>query len=194
MPPRRAPRRPLGTPIDLSRVRTYPLAGRHSKVAAAALGEMPRPSMKLGGFLDSLPDILAVRDLRAVAAAVAERHRAGGRVVLGMGAHPIKVGLSPLIIELMRRGILSAVAMNGACIVHDSELAYHAATSEAVAAALGTGAFGMAEETGRFLNAAIAREPSSGLGAAVGGAILDAKLPHRRLSILAEGARLGVPV
>lgn len=194
MPPRRAPRRPLGTPIDLSRVRTYPLAGRHSKVAAAALGAMPRPAMSLGRFLDSLPDILAARDLRAVATAIAERHRAGGRVVLGMGAHPIKVGLSPLIIELMRRGMLSAVAMNGACIVHDFELAYHGATSEDVAAALATGAFGMAEETGRFLNAAIGGGPELGLGAAVGRAILAARLRHRRLSILAEGARLGVPV
>lgn len=194
MPARRAPRRPLGTPIDLSRVRTYPLAGRHSKVAAAALGAMPSPGMSLGRFLDALPDILAVRDLRAVAAAIAARHRGGGRVVLGMGAHPIKVGLSPLIVELMRRGILSAVAMNGACIVHDFELAYHGATSEDVAAALGSGAFGMAEETGRFLNAAIARHAKDGLGAAVGRAIGDTRLPHRRLSILAEGARLGVPV
>ena len=194
MPARRAPRRPLGTPIDLSRVRTYPLAGRHSKVAATALGTLPTPGMSLGRFLDTLPDILAARDLRAIARAIADRHRAGGRLVLGMGAHPIKVGLSPLIIELMRRGILSAVAMNGACIVHDFELAYHGATSEDVAAALGTGEFGMAEETGRFLNTAIVRHGALGLGAAVGKAILDAKLPHRRLSILAQGARLGVPV
>ncbi len=194
MPRRAAPSRPLGAPIDLSRVRTYPLVGRKSKVAAAAVGAMPTPAMSLRRFLDALPDILAVRDLRAIAAAVAERHRAGGRVVLGMGAHPIKVGLSPLIIELMRRGILSAVAMNGACIIHDFELAYHGATSEDVAAALGSGAFGMAEETGRFLNGAIRDGGAHGLGTAVGRAITDAKLPHRRLSILAEGARLGVPV
>jgi hypothetical protein len=195
MPGRRAPRRPFGTPIDLSRVRTYPLASRHSRVAAAALGTMPNLAVSLGRFLDDLPDILAVRDLRAVAAAVAQRHRAGGRVVLGMGAHPIKVGLSPLIIDLMRRGILSAVAMNGACIVHDFELAYHGATSEDVAAALGSGDFGMAEETGRFLNDAIRSGGAEhGLGAAVGRAIREAKLPHRRFSILAEGARLGVPV
>lgn len=194
MPARRPPLRPLGAPIDLSRVRTYPLAGRHSKVAAAAMGTIPSPRMSLGRFLDTLPDVLAARDLRAVARAIADRHRAGGRVVLGMGAHPIKVGLGPLIIELMRRGILSAVAMNGACIVHDFELAYHGATSEDVAASLGTGEFGMAEETGRFLNAAISSHGGLGLGAAVGRAIRDARLPHRRLSILAEGIRLGVPV
>jgi hypothetical protein len=181
-------------PLDLRRVRTYPLAGRHSKVAAAALAHPATPSMSIGRFLRTLPDILGARDLRAVAAAIAERHRQGRLVVLGMGAHPIKVGLSPLIIDLMQRGVISAVAMNGACIIHDFELAYHGATSEDVAASLTTGAFGMAEETGRFLNAAIARGGDVGVGAAVGDAILAARLRHRNLSILAAGVRLGVPV
>ena len=182
-----------GASIDLDRVRTYPLVGRHSKVAATALGRSPRPSQSLGRFLATLPDILAARDLRSVAQAIAARHREGRQVVLGMGAHPIKVGLSPLIIDLMRRGIVSAIAMNGACIIHDFELAYHGATSEDVAAALTTGAFGMAEETGRFLNGAIARGAAEGAGAAVGRAILDAKLRHRRVSILATAVRLGIP-
>jgi hypothetical protein len=181
-------------PIDLDRVRTYPLAGRASKVATAALGRPPSPRMSVGDFLRTLPDILGARDLRAVASAIATRHREGRLVVLGMGAHPIKVGLSPLIIDLMRRGIVSAVAMNGACIIHDFELAYHGATSEDVAAALTTGEFGMAEETGTFLNQAIGLRGPAGLGAAVGQAILDAKLPHRALSILATGVRLGIPV
>jgi hypothetical protein len=186
--------RPLPARIDLRRVRTYPLVGRPSKVAAAALGRPFDPSSSLSRFLRTLPDILGARDLRAVARAIAERHRAGRLVVLGMGAHPIKVGLSPLIIDLMERGIVSAVAMNGACIIHDFELAFHGATSEDVAAALRTGSFGMAEETGRFLNQAIGCHGGAGLGAAVGQAILAARLPHRRLSILAAGARLGVPV
>ena len=181
-------------PIDLERVRTYPLAGRASKVAATALGRVPSPSMSLARFLRTLPDLLAARDLRAVAGAIAARHREGRLVVLGMGAHPIKVGLSPLIIDLMRRGIVSAVAMNGACIIHDFELAYHGATSEDVAASLTSGEFGMAEETGTFLNQAIALRGPAGVGAAVGRAILDAKLPHRTLSILAAGVRLGIPV
>ena len=181
-------------PLDLRRVRTYPLAGRHSKVAAAALARPPVPSMPIGRFLRTLPDILGARDLRAVAAAIAARHREGRLVVLGMGAHPIKVGLSPLIIDLMQRGVISAVAMNGACIIHDFELAYHGATSEDVAASLTTGTFGMAEETGRFLNDAITRGRDAGLGEAVGHAILAARLRHRRLSILAAGVRLGIPV
>ena len=181
-------------PLDLRRVRTYPLASRHSKVAAAALARPPVPSMPIGRFLRTLPDILGARDLRAVAAAIAARHREGRLVVLGMGAHPIKVGLSPLIIDLMQRGVISAVAMNGACIIHDFELAYHGATSEDVAASLTTGTFGMAEETGRFLNDAITRGRDAGLGEAVGHAILAARLRHRRLSILAAGVRLGIPV
>ena len=191
---RRAAPRLAQASLDLGRVRTYPLARRSSKVAAAALGRTPSPSMSLGDFLRTLPDILGARDLRAVAGAIAARHREGRLVVLGMGAHPIKVGLSPLIIDLMQRGIVSAVAMNGACIIHDFELAYHGATSEDVGASLTTGDFGMAEETGVFLNEAIALRAPAGLGAAVGQAIVDAKLPHARLSILAAGVRLGIPV
>lgn len=190
MKPRPAVRVPA---LDLGRVRTYSLAARHSKVTATALGRMPRPSASLASFLRGLPDMLGARDLRAVAQAIAARHREGRLVVLGMGAHPIKVGLSPLIIALMRRGIVSAVAMNGACIIHDFELAYHGATSEDVAAALTTGDFGMAEETGRFLNDAVRDGGGAGLGQAVGQAILRAKLPHRRLSILASAAQRGIP-
>jgi hypothetical protein len=182
-------------PIDLSKVRTYPLGSRRSIVATTLIGRPPRPSMRVRDFLNGLPDILAARDFRTVAQAIAARHRAGRRIVLGMGAHPIKVGLSPLIIDLMQRGILSAVAMNGAAIIHDFELAYAGETSEDVAANLADGRFGMAEETGAFLNGAIAKaEPEQGLGAAVGAAMVRARLPNRRLSILAAGARLDIPV
>lgn len=185
--------RPIA-PIDLARVRTYPLRRRRSKVAAAALGRVPRPTMAVADFLHGLPDILAARDLRVVAHAIAACHGAGRLVVLGMGAHPIKVGLSPLIIDLMERGVLSAVAVNGACIIHDFELAFHGATSEDVGPGLDNGSFGMAEETGRFLNDAIARGREAGIGRAVGRAILDAGFRHADLSILAAGVRLGVPV
>jgi hypothetical protein len=189
---RRAGDRGVPPSLDLSRVRTYPLARRASKVSTAALGRLPNPRAALSAFLRALPDVLGARDLRAIAKALATRHRAGRLLILGMGAHPIKVGLSPLIIELMERGIVGAVAMNGACIIHDFELAYHGATSEDVGPALLTGDFGMAEETGRFLNAAIAADPRAGLGARVGRAIRDAKLPHRKLSILAAADRLGI--
>ncbi len=190
---RPTPSDPPGS-LDLRRVRTYSLRQRRSKVRATAQGRVPAPSMRLRDFLRGLPDILAARDLRTVAGMIAKRHRAGRLVILGMGAHPIKVGLSPLIIDFMRRRIISAVAMNGAGIVHDFELAYHGATSEDVGPSLVTGRFGMAEETGRFLNEAIAARPDDGLGATVGRAIRAAKLPYRRSSILAEAARLRIPV
>src|SRR5437867_6767304 len=105
-------------PLDLSKVRTYPLRSRRSLVAARRLAKPPRPGMRFGDFLRGLPDILTARDFRDAARGIAARHRSGKRIVLGMGAHPIKVGLGPLVIDLMERGILSAVAMNGAAIIH----------------------------------------------------------------------------
>jgi len=182
--------------IDLSRVRTYALASRPSKVELQALGRPVAGGASVAELLASLPDLLAARELREAAAELARRLHQRGRIVLGMGAHPIKVGLSPLIVDLMERRVLAAVAMNGAGIVHDFELALAGRTSEEVAEQLADGSFGMAEETARFLNDA-AREgvdADIGLGAAVGRKIADAALPHARLSILAAGARLGVPV
>jgi deoxyhypusine synthase len=182
-------------PLDLSQAHTYPLRTRRSVVAKTLLATPPRPGMRVSDFLRGLPDVLAARDFLTVAREIAARHRAGKRIILGMGAHPIKVGLSPLIIDLMQRGLLAAVATNGAAIIHDFELAFAGETSEDVAANLADGRFGMAEETGRFLNEAIARaRPDHGLGAAVGTALRDAHFPHDRLSILAAGARLGIPV
>lgn len=193
MATRRTPATPA--PLDLSKVRTYPLRTRRSLVATRLMATPPRAGMRIGDFVRGLPGILAARDFRAAAQAIADRHRAGKRIVLGMGAHPIKVGLSPLIIDLMRRGIVSAIAMNGAAIIHDFELACVGHTSEDVAAHLADGSFGMAEETGRFLNEAIsAARDDEGLGAAVGRAVLHAHFPHPGLSILAAGARWRIPV
>ena len=183
-------------PIDLSKVRTYPLAGRKSKVAAAALGKPVRDGATVRELLASLPDVLAARDLRIAVREIAERRRAGRRVLLGMGAHPVKVGLSPWIVDLLERGVLGGVAMNGAGIVHDFEMAVAGETSEEVAEQLTDGSFGMAEETGRFLNdaARFGASEGIGLGEAVGRKIDEMKPPHLELSILATGSRLGVPI
>jgi hypothetical protein len=181
-------------PIDVRRIRTYALAKRASKVDRSALAKPPEAGIRLSDFLAGLPDVLAARDLRTIAAEIARRHRAGRLLVLGMGAHPIKVGLGPLIVDLMERGIISAVAMNGAGIIHDFEMAYQGATSEDVGPLLVEGRFGMAEETGRFLNDATRAAKDEGLGTAVGRAIAKARFRHERLSILAAGIRLGVPV
>jgi len=183
-------------PLDLSQVRRSHLAARKHLVAEAALGRPLKPGLSLGRFLAGLPDILAAREMRAAVLAIAAARRARRDVVLGMGAHPIKVGLSPLIIDLMERGVITAVAMNGACIIHDFELAYAGATSEDVGPGLREGNFGMAEETGRFLNLAIrdAAASGAGLGAGLGRALAGARLHHRRLSIVAAGSRLDLPV
>ncbi len=183
-------------PIDLSGLKTYGLSERSSKVH---IGDAARP-WEAGGafdrFLERLPAILAADDLRAVISAVVRAATDGRMVVFAMGAHVIKVGLAPVVIDLMERGAVTAVAMNGAGIIHDFELAMTGATSEDVGAVLGRGAFGMARETGEFLGRAIGRAGAEGigLGEAVGGAILDRALPHADHSILAAGARLGIPV
>ncbi len=149
-------------------------------------------------FLKSLPDILAGKTFRAVVAAIVDARRRGRPVILGMGAHPTKVGLNPIVIDLMRKGVLTAVAMNGAVIIHDFELAYLGQTSEEVEAEIDSGRFGMAEDTGRILNEAIVQgwQAGLGIGEAIGRYILKhpGKFPHRRLSLLAAGAQLGLPV
>jgi deoxyhypusine synthase len=135
-------------PLDPSRVVTYPLEQRKSKVGTDILGTVWKPGGYLKEFFHTLPQTLASADLLEIVQRIAEAVRKQRPVILGMGAHPIKVGLSPLIIDLLERGILSAVAMNGAGIIHDFELAYQGHTSEDVAGALVDGSFGMAQETG----------------------------------------------
>jgi hypothetical protein len=192
---RAAPRVRRVAPVDPARVRTIPLATRPSKVMSAALGAPVRAGLTVRRFLAGLPDILGARDLRAAADAIAAAIRRGRPVVLGMGAHPIKVGLGPVICDLLVRGRLAAVAMNGACLVHDFELAWGGRTSEDVGPGLDRGVFGMARETGEFLNGATRDGVAAGLGLgrAVGDAMLRARLPHRKTSILATAARLDVP-
>lgn len=182
-------------PLDVSRVRTVPLARRPSLVAARSLGRPVRAGMTVRGLVARLPDILAARDLRGAVERIARALRRGRPVVLGMGAHPIKVGLGPVIVDLIERGRLAAVAMNGACLVHDFELAWNGRTSEDVGPGLERGTFGMARETGEFLNRATREGVAAGLGLgrAIGEAILRARLPFRRTSILAAAARADIP-
>jgi hypothetical protein len=183
-------------PLSLDGVKTYPLASRKSlvKVEDFARPVLPRSSFKK--FLNSLPDFLAAKDFREVVARVGKAHARAKPVILGMGAHPIKVGLSPLIIHLMEKKILQGVALNGAGIIHDFEIALAGRTSEDVASEIGEGSFGMAEETGRMINEAIngGREKGWGIGRSVGEMIRKSGFPHRGLSILAAGIRLGIPV
>jgi hypothetical protein len=181
---------------DLSKVRPVPIATRANKVNPALLAQPPREAAALGRFLDSLPDVLAARDLRAVIAALATA--AGRRGVIAMiGGHVIKTGLGPLLLHLMRRGVVTHVAMNSAASIHDFELCAYGGTSEDVAAGLKDGTFGMAEETGREMNAAVARgqHEGRGMGEALACELQRREaLPGREHSVLLGGLELGVPV
>jgi deoxyhypusine synthase len=183
-------------PLDLSKVKTYSLLDRESKVKTDEFAKIWQKGSSFRAFLDSLPDILAGRDLREVISAISAAYVDNRTVIFGMGAHVIKVGLNPIIIDLMERGIITGVAMNGAGIVHDAELAMIGQTSEDVAAALGDGSFGMAHETCAFLGQAIKsiKGNKTGLGEAIGRAIIDNQMPMMDQSILAAGVRLGIPV
>ena len=180
-------------PIDPGRLRTFSIKDRRSKVKRDFLGRPLGPGATFRDFLDALPDILGAADLKAVIASLAEAHKGGKMVAAAMGAHVIKVGLSPVVIDLMQRGVIKAVAMNGAGIVHDAEMATVGATSEDVASEIDDGSFGMARETADFLNEAAVRGADRGLGRAVGERLLEAAPPHVDLSILAWAARLDLP-
>jgi hypothetical protein len=185
-------------PINASDLKTYPLRKRHSKVRLADFAAPWKRGGSFSAFYSRLPDILAVKTLRAVTQAIVNAHRKRRPVIAGIGAHVIKVGLAPIVTDLMERGIVTAVAMNGAGIIHDFELAFMGHTSEEVDTEIDDGRFGMAEETGKILNDAITRgaKDGQGLGEAIGHYMNQSadRFPNRPASILATGARLGVPV
>lgn len=182
-------------PISLKKLKTCSLKRRKSKVRLNKFGT-PFTGGSFKDFLNSLPEILASKNFKEVVEAIVKAKKATRPVILGMGAHPIKVGLAPIIINLMANNVISAVAMNGACIVHDFELSLIGHTSEDVDIELCKGTFGMAEETGKGLNKAIKQGVSKGdgIGRAVGKYILNGKFPYKRLSILAQATRLNIPV
>ncbi len=182
--------------FDLSGVKTYPLRSRASKVTRAQFATPYKKGTGVDGFLEGLPSLLAVSDFRAVVQALLAARRAGRAIIWGLGAHVLKTGLSPVIVDLMERGFVSAVATNGAGIIHDFEIALSGATSEDVDATLGPGTFGMAEETGTQLNQAIIDGVAAGLGLgqAVGRYLAEGPAPFGQISIAANAHRLGIPL
>jgi len=183
-------------PLSLDGIKTYSLSERHSKVSQADFGAPWKKGGSFREFVDRLPCILAGEAVREVAAAWVTARKNGRQVLLGMGAHPIKVGLSPVLIDLLQRGLITGVAMNGAGIIHDAEVAMVGRTSEDVDEVLGGGRFGMARETAEFLNDAIAwgGKQGLGLGQAVGRRLLESDFPHRDLSLVAAAAAREVPL
>jgi len=188
-------------PFPLMRkVRTYPLASRPSLVDLSDFCQTPEPFAGFSHFVDSLPDIYAGELFKELVGRVVKAKLARRPVALALGAHVLKVGLAPLVIDLMRRGVVDHVALNSAGAIHDFEIATVGRTSEDVAAQLGQGAFGFAEETGRGLAEAAERgcnpkpgdEP--GLGRGLGRMLLERKAQHAALSVSAEAVRLGLGV
>ena len=182
--------------FDLSDVKTYPLDTRRNKARAEDFARPLHSLSGVGAFVDALPDILAAADFKAVLRALIEARKAEGGILWGLGAHVIKTGVGPVMIELMERGFVSALATNGAAVIHDVEIALIGATSEDVDASLGPGRFGMADETGRVLNDAITKGVADGLGIgqAVGRFLTVSRPPFANASVFATAARLDIPV
>jgi hypothetical protein len=184
-------------PLELDRVHTYPLASRPAKVTVKDFARLPRRGDSVRKWLDSLPKILAGNDFRAVIHALEAARARRKPIIWGLGGHVIKVGLAPVLIDLMRRGYVTAVAMNGAALIHDFEIALVGRTSEDVPEVLGRGRFGMAEETGRFINEAIVQGDREGLGIgeAVGRFLANSRQARfKRSSVAAAAYRLRLPV
>ena len=139
-------------PLTFGAVHTYPLSSRKSKVSVRDFANPPAANASLTKFLDSLPNFLAANDLRHVLAAIHRARKQRAAILWGIGGHVIKVGLGPVLIDLMKRGFVSGIAMNGAALIHDFEIALAGNTSEDVEAGLGSGHFGMASETGEYVN------------------------------------------
>ena len=182
--------------VDLINVKRYAVKKRASKVKLANLAKVSEPAKPLAAFLESLPDILKARDLRQLAAGIAQARRRKRSVILMMGAHPIKCGLSPVLIDLVDRGFVTAVALNGAGAIHDFELACFGRTSEDVARGLADGSFGMAAETADLINGAVIAGDAAdlGFGESLGLFLNEQKAKQRSISLLARCYRKHVPV
>ncbi len=183
-------------PFDLRRIRTYPLKERASKVDVRSFG---RPHLRGGSvsdFLNGLPQILGAQDMRNLAHAIIQARSQGKPILWGLGGHVIKTGLSPILIDLMDRGLVSGIALNGAGVIHDYEIAVIGSTSEDVETQLKEGAFGMAEETGRDINQAIVDGAGSGLGIgeSVGRCLSSLKPAYGEFSLLLQAYLRGIPV
>ncbi|MCL5290697.1 MAG: hypothetical protein M1489_06710 [Firmicutes bacterium] len=184
------------TTINWQEIKTYPLSERRSKVSFDDFARPGHKGISFAAFWGNLPNILAAADFKAVVEAIVNAYKTQKSVLLGMGAHVIKCGLGPLVNELVRRGVLKGIAMNGACIIHDFEIAYAGKTSEDVERELHCGRFGMVQETGEFLNQTIKEGVAQGLGIgrAVGKKLLAMQPPFKEYSILYQCALLEVPV
>ena len=184
------------TPLDFSKLETYSVHGRHSKVTVDDFARPVRPGMTVNELISSLPAQFTGVDFPEFVQRTADAIKNERPILLGMGAHVIKVGLNPILIDLMERGVISDIALNGAGIIHDTEIAMVGRTSEEVADVLAAGAFGAAKETGEVLNNAIIQgaKEGIGLGEAVGNELLRQDFPFNDQSLIAQARRMNIPV
>jgi hypothetical protein len=180
-------------PADLGPLKTRSLSGRPSLTGIERSARLTKPGSTAAELFESLPDVLAARNLRVFVEAIVEARKAKRPVIMGFGAHVIKCGLSPLVIDLMEREVITALVTNGACAVHDFELAFCGKTSEDVEKTLPDGSFGTAAETAQALNEAALRGETKGYGRALGELILSKGAQHADRSVYAAAVKLGVP-
>ena len=180
-------------PVDLRKLKTYSVAKRGHKVAVRGLAGLPGRGATFAKWLDALPDFLGAAALRKAAERIVAARRAGRPVVLALGAHVIKVGCSPIVADLIERGAVTALSMNGATAIHDAELALFGETSEEVAETIRDGRFGMVRETAEFFGAAAKRGAAIGLGAAVGELLAKRRAANGKNSVLLAARRAGIP-
>ena len=183
-------------PIDMSSVTTYPLQDRINKVSVNDFATLPDGQADLSPFLTSLPKILKGQDFLALIDKIVAAYQRKKAVIVMMGGHVIKCGLSPLLIALAEQGIITGFAFNGASSIHDFEIALIGETSEDVSAYLQTGQFGMWEETGKLMNEAIqyAADTGMGMGEALGKKLIALDAPYNAYSLLAAGIQHDIPI
>jgi hypothetical protein len=185
-------------PIDLTGISTYPLASRPSKVTVRDFSSALSDEQVQGvaALLDTMPHILTADAIRTIATDIAQARAKNRAIIWGIGGHVIKTGLAPILIDLMRRGFATAIAMNGSGVIHDFEIAIAGWTSEDVDSALATGEFGMAEETGRLINEAIKRgfNDDCGIGESAGRALAELKPQYQEFSMLHEAYKMRIPI
>ncbi|MBN1900525.1 hypothetical protein JW926_04280 [Candidatus Sumerlaeota bacterium] len=182
-------------PADLKNVQTFPIRSRKAKVEYSQLALCPDPEKPLSDFFNTLPPVLKARDFIQAAQNIVKAAQQNKLVLFMMGAHLIKCGLSPLLCDLIRKELINALAMNGACCIHDFEMSFFGSTSEDVEAKLANGSFGMARETGEWINSTISEgvRRGYGLGEALGQAISRRQPPYAQTSILATAYECRIP-
>lgn len=180
--------------MDFDSIKTYPIRERENKVKKEEFARVPKPKGSFGDFFDSLPTMLAAKDFRSLVGSILNARHNKKPVIFAMGGHVIKCGLAPVLIDLMEKGVITHVAMNGSAAIHDFEIAMIGQTSEEVAHSIKDGTFGMAEETGRVMNEAMRNGVQQGLGAgqAVAETILRGDYLHKDLSVLCKAMENGI--